>query len=175
MAKKRKKRKKVKSKKISRKAQLFTAGGIILATLFLPTTFLLAVGMLPTPAASLWDRARKKTIIIAVGAMNLAGCSPFLMELWSHGNSFEKAFDIISNPGTIIIIYIAAAMGYAISWAMTDLTAATLYRRGRARQSAIKKRQKDLVKRWGKGVTGEIPLDPDGFPFPAEQESQIAN
>lgn len=146
------------------KAQLITAGFIVLATLFLPTTFLLCIGMLPTPAAALWDRARKKMIVITVGAMNLAGCTPYLMQLWRHGNSFEKAFDIISDPQTIIIMYVAAGAGYAISWAMTDITASVLYKRGRARQREIKKIQEGLVERWGKGVTGEIPLDPEGFP-----------
>ncbi len=159
------KKKKVKAQKLSRNTQLFTAGGIVLATLFLPTTLLLFVGMLPTPAAALGGRGRKKTMVITVGAMNLAGCSPFLMELWGHGNSFDKAFDIVADPETIIIIYCAAAAGYAISWAMTDITATTLYKRGRARQKAIEKRQEELIERWGKGVTGEIALDPDGFPL----------
>ncbi|GJL85043.1 MAG: hypothetical protein DHS20C02_08180 [Micavibrio sp.] len=163
--KKEKKKKKVKTQKMSRKAQLITAGFIVLATLFLPTTLLLCVGMLPTPAAALWDRSKKKTMVITVGAMNLAGCSPFLMKLWGHGNSFDKAFDIIFNPETIIIIYVAAGAGYAISWAMTDITATILYKRGRGRQKAITKRQEELVERWGKGVTGKIALDPDGFPL----------
>lgn len=165
---KKKKRRKTKAQKMNSKSQLITAGFIVLATLFLPTTFLLCVGMLPTPAAMLWDRARKKAIVITVGAMNLAGCTPYLMQLWKHGNSFEKSFDIISDPETIIIMYAAAGTGYAISWAMTDITASMLYKRGRARQKEIRKTQEGLIERWGKGVAGDIPLDPEGFPV--EQE-----
>ncbi|HBR68482.1 MAG TPA: hypothetical protein DEA55_03805 [Rhodospirillaceae bacterium] len=153
-----------KSHKMSAHAQLIMAGFIVLGTIFLPTTFLLCIGMLPTPAAALWDRGRKMTIVVAVGAMNLAGCTPYLLKLWAHGNSFDKAFDIVTDPKNIIVMYAAAGVGYVISWAMTDITASILYKRGRARQKEIRKIQERLVERWGKGVTGDVPLDPEGFP-----------
>lgn len=159
-----KKSSKAKPRKMSVKAQLIMAGFIVLATIFLPTSFLLCIGMLPTPAAALWDRGRKMTIVVAVGAMNLAGCTPYLLKLWAHGNSFDKAFDIVADPMNIIVMYAAAGVGYVISWAMTDITASILYKRGRARQKEIRKIQEKLTERWGRGVTGEVPLDPEGFP-----------
>lgn len=159
-----KKTAKAKPRKMSVKAQMIMAGFIVLATIFLPTTFLLCIGMLPTPAAALWDRGRKMTIVIAVGAMNLAGCTHYLLKLWAHGNSFDKAFDLVTDPKNIIVMYAAAGVGYVISWAMTDITASILYKRGRARQKEIRKIQERLIERWGKGVTGNVPLDPEGFP-----------
>jgi len=160
-----KKRKKSKTKKMSGKSTVFMVSGIAMAFLFLPTTFFLFVGMLLTPLALLVDRTRQKTKMMAVGSMNLAGCSPFLFNLWSHGNEFEYAFDIVTNVESMIIIYTAAGMGYGINWVMTSTVATTLYERWKKRQIAIKKRQEELVTRWGPSVTGDMPLDPDGFPI----------
>jgi hypothetical protein len=36
---------------------------------------------------------------------------------------------------------------------------------GTARSGAIKRRQAELIERWGKEVTGEIPTDRHGFPL----------
>ncbi len=158
-------KKRRKAQKMSRKAQSLTAAGLVLSILFLPTTMLLVIGMLPTPAASLIDKKRQSSKMMTVGAMNLAGCTPFLMELWRHGNSFEKSFDIISDPKTIIIMYAAAGVGYMIDWSMTGLTSSMLYQRGVQRQEEIKKRQTALEERWGETVTGKVALDEDGFPI----------
>lgn len=139
--------------------------GVLTALVFLPSTVLLLVGMLPTPFAFLADRTKKKSKVITVGAMNLAGCAPFLFELWGAGNDFDASLDIITDPGAIVVMYSAAAVGYLISWAMTGIVANIMYRRGRAREKAIQKRQKELVERWGREVTGDIPLDETGFPL----------
>ncbi len=147
------------------KAQIFLIVGIITAAVFLPTTALLAVGMLPTGAAFLVDRTRKKSTMVTVGAMNLAGCTPFLLELWHESYSFEKSVSLVLNPYVLFVMYSAAAMGWLIDWAVAGLVASLLYQRGLARQRAIQERQKQLVERWGEEVTGSIPLDAGGFPL----------
>lgn len=157
--------KKKQKKPRSFKAQIFLIVGIITAAVFLPTTALLVVGMLPTCAAFLVDRTKKKATMVTVGAMNLAGCTPFLLELWHESYSFEKSISIIVNPYALFVMYIAAAMGWLIDWAVSGLVANLLYQRGLARQRAIQARQKQLVERWGEEVTGSIPLDMNGFPL----------
>lgn len=146
-------------------ARIFLILGLIMAAVFLPTTVLLAVGMLPTLVAALVDRSRRKTRAITVGAINLAGCTPFLLDMWTQGQSFEKAVSIIMDPTAIIVMYAAAAVGYMIDWAMSGIVASVLFQRGLARQQEIEKRQQELVVRWGQEVTGSIPLDEKGFPI----------
>jgi hypothetical protein len=154
-----------KKKKLSRswQNQLFLIFGILMGVVFLPTTFLLCVGMLPTPVAILADTSRQKTKVMAVGAMNLAGCAPFLIELWANGNNFDRAIDIVTDPKAIIVMYAAALIGYIINWAMTGIVSSLLFEKGKNRQTAILKRQEELIERWGREVTGQIPLDQHGF------------
>lgn len=154
---------KKKKKQRSFQSQIFLIVGVIMAAVFLPSTFLLLVGMLPTPFAVFVDRTKKKNKVITVGALNLAGCAPFLFELWTTGHDFERSVEIVTDPQAIVVMYSAAAVGYLISWAMTGIVASMMYQRGLARKKAVEKRQKELVERWGREVTGELPLDEFGF------------
>ena len=152
------------------KKQLFSVVGLLMAIVFLPTTFVLSISMLPTFAAFLVDRSKRKSKAITVGAMNLAGSVPFLLELWTEGHNFERGIEIITNPQAIIVMYAAAAVGYLIDWAMTGIIASFLLQRGKARAKSIKKRQAELIERWGKEVTGEVLVDKYGFTIEAKEE-----
>ena len=155
-----------KSKAPSKKGgvQIFLVAFIILAAVFLPTAFVLIVGLLPMVVAFFADRAPKKTKSITVGAMNLAGCAPFLLLLWTTDHSLDKAMSIIFDPMAIVVIYAAAAVGYFIDWALSILVANFMYEKGQSHVKAIEKRQKELIERWGQEVTGTIPVDQEGFP-----------
>jgi hypothetical protein len=154
-------------------ARLFLVVGILMAAILLPSTVLLLVGMLPTVVAFLVDRSRKKNKAFTVGSLNLAGCTPFLLDLWMQGHSFDQSMVIISNPTAIVVMYSAAAVGYVIDWAMSGLVANVLYQRGQARSKAIRKQREELIERWGKEVTGEEKLDQHGFPVQEEDHKQI--
>lgn len=153
-----------KKKGLGWKGQILSVFAVITAAVFLPSTLLLMIGMIPTPFAVLVDRTRGKSKVITVGAMNLAGCSPFLFELWINEHSFRKSMDIISDPFAIVVMWSAAAVGYILNWAMTGIVSASLFQRGLSRQKYIQKKQKELVERWGPEVTGDMPLDAQGFP-----------
>jgi hypothetical protein len=151
-------------------ATLFMVAAIVMAAVFLPSSILLAVGMMPSLTVLFVDPARARTKVVTVGALNLAGCVPFLLELWTQGHSIDKALTIVANPQAIIVMYAAAAIGYLIDWSMSAVVAGILYQRGQARQEAIRKRQQELVGRWGVEVTGQIPLDQYGFPIDSEEK-----
>ena len=142
---------------------------LVLGIVFIPSAILLCVGMLPAAIALLVDRSGKAVRGLTVGAMNLAGCSLFLVQLWTHGNKVETALSIIANPQTIIVIYNAAAAGYMIDWALTGIVSTLMVQKGQARQKEIAKIQTQLVERWGPEVTGEIPLDSYGFPLNSDE------
>jgi hypothetical protein len=135
--------------------------GIIL----MPTTIIVFFGMLPTAVAALIDRSGKGNKALTVGAMNAAGCMPFLLQLWSTGHTTENSMIIISDPRTIIVIYSAAGLGYLIEWAMTGIVSTIMTQSSAHRLKEIEKIQKALTERWGLEVNGEIPLDAYGFPL----------
>lgn len=132
------------------------------------TTLILLVGMLPTLVAFFIDRTTEKTRVLTVGAMNAAGCAPFVLQLWTTQNSMNSALSIITDPRTIIVMYCAAGVGYIVDWAISGLVGSIMVQRGTMRRNHIAKRQADLVERWGPEVTGELPLDRYGFPIQAD-------
>lgn len=173
MAKKQKKKqKKQKTGKLGFKRNLFLVFIIILAVVFHPTTLLLSVGMLPTFVVLLVDRTKGKTKTFTVGAMNLAGCIPFVLDVWMRGHTIETAIDYIVQPRTIVIMYFAAAIGYLIEWAMIGIVMAVMKEKGKMRLREIEKTSENLIRRWGKSVTGKIPLDPYGFPIEIKEEKE---
>ncbi len=161
---------KKKKKKASGKGQLLGIFGLFTAVIFMPTTIVLLMGMIPTVIAAVTDRTGKGTKALTVGAMNLAGCTPFLIELWSTGHTPEIAVTIITDPRAMSVMFASAGVGYLISWAMSGIVGTVLVQRSGVRIKDIKKKQEALVQRWGVEVTGDIPLDPYGFPIETQEK-----
>lgn len=136
----------------------------VASVVFLPTTVLFFVGMLPTVVARVVDRTPERTKSLTVGFMNFAGFFPFWYQLVDSGHKIDNAMLILSDPMTIVIIYAAALVGYGIEMIMTVVVAGLMVQKGQGRLKAIKSHQEEMVKKWGQEVTGEIPLDQYGFP-----------
>lgn len=142
--------------------------------MFLPTTFLIAVGMLPTFVALAVDREPGKNKSFTIGAMNFAGCFPYLLDLWTRSNSMDLAVHHISDPKTIIIIYSAAGVGYLINWFVTMAVSSILVQRSRARIAKIEEEKQDMEQRWGKKVNGQYNLDEKGFVIQRSSDEEKA-
>ncbi|MDH5722029.1 MAG: hypothetical protein OEY94_01740 [Alphaproteobacteria bacterium] len=127
-------------------------GGLV----FLPTSMILCIGMLPSIVALLTSSIVTRSRVSTIAALNFVGCVPFVFELWSLGNDFETSFEIITEPLTIIIIYGTAALGYIFDWVVVGVVSAYLYQRSEARLKAINKRQEQLVEAWGEKVKGKF-------------------
>ncbi|MBI1301675.1 MAG: hypothetical protein GC137_08465 [Alphaproteobacteria bacterium] len=138
------------------KTTIMLIGLVFLGLIFLPTSFLLLVGLIPSWVAVFIGAITRGTRPATVVAMNLAGCMPFVMKLWSQGHTFENAVYIVSNTQVITIIYTAAFFGYLIDWVVTGLVASYLYQKGRARMRVIKSRQEELIEAWSKDVAGRF-------------------
>lgn len=154
-----------KKKGMSWGLRLLMVMSVIMAAVFLPSSFLLFVGLLPTVVAFFVDSGKKKIKVVTVGAMNIAGCVPFLMELWTSDHTLQKSFAIILDPMAIVVIYSAALIGYILDWLVSIMVANYLYQRGQARLKAIAEEQREMIERWGQEVTGLIPMDAEGFPY----------
>lgn len=128
---------------------LLVFGGILMAS-----TVLLAIGMLPSLVAFFVDRSKSKSQALTVAAMNLAGCSLFLLELWTNGHTMNVTLQILSNPVNIVVMYLAAGAGYLIDWTLSGVIGGLVYQNGKSRLKSIRKDQDELVKRWGNQVKG---------------------
>lgn len=158
-------KKKKKKKGLTWQIQLVLIFVILASIAAMPTTVLLILGMLPTAVAWFIDRTKERTRALTVGAMNAAGCTPFILQLWQTGNSMPTSLHIISDPRTIIVMYCAAGVGYLIDWAISGLVGSVMVQRATGRREQIAKRKAALVERWGPEVTGEVALDQYGFPI----------
>lgn len=147
---------------------------VIAGMAFVPTTIVLSVGMLPTIVALLVDRTKKKYKVYTVGMMNLTGCIPFLFDMWSRErHNIDAALEYIGDPNTVTLMYFAAFLGYLIDWGMTGIVATYLSHKSRTRIEEIERIQDRLIEKWGKEVTGELPLDERGFPVVNKEEEMV--
>ncbi len=143
---------KSKKKSLSAKARIWLAFTILAGVVFLPTSMLLFIGMLPSVVAFIVAGRSSRAKVSTITAMNLAGCVPFIFKLWSSGNDIEASLDIVSNTRYVSIMYMAAAFGYMIDWVVTGIVSSFLYQGGIKRMEEIIKRQKELKKQWGNAV-----------------------
>ncbi len=161
-----------KRKKAGWRGNLLVTIMFISSIIFLPTTVLLFVGMLPTIVVGIVDRTKERVRALTIGFMNFSGCFPYWLDLVSTDHTPEAAFKIITQPSTIVVMYMAAAIGYLIEWAMTGIVSNVLVQRGYRRLENIDDQKEKLIKRWGSEVTGEVPLDIHGFAVEAEESAK---
>lgn len=150
-------------KTMSIQSQILLISFIIVAVLFMPTTILLFVGMMPTIGARLMDHTRERVKVFTVGFMNFAGCFPFWYQLVQKGHEMDTALQILGDSMTIIVMYLAAGAGYLIEWAVTGIMSSFMVARGKNRLLEIKRIQEEMIVKWGPEVTGDLRMDLYGF------------
>ncbi len=158
-----------KKQKLGWRGNLLVVVSLITAIVFLPTSFMLMIGMMPTFIAYFVDRGKVKVKAITVGSMNMAGCLPFIFELWAHGHTFPNAVNHITEPRTIVVMYFAAAIGYMIEWAVISIVGSIVLEKSKSRIVEIEKTHKQMEEQWGEEVSGRLPLDDYGFPLPQSE------
>lgn len=127
-------------------------GGIAVFTL--PTVLILGIGMLPTMAALISDRRKEKYATLCVGCMNFVGVLPFMIKLWTEDHSYNNAFKVIGDPFTWLVMFGAAALGWAIYYVAPGIVGMFIGLRTEQRVQRLRRRQRDLVEEWGPGVAG---------------------
>jgi hypothetical protein len=155
---------KKKKTRASLKVQIFLIMALILGVMFSALAVILLIGMVPSLVAMIVDRTQGRMRALTVAAVNFAGCTPFLVEVFKKGNDMHTAITYITQPRTIVVMYMAAGMGYLIDWAMTGIVSGIMVQRAKGRLKDIRKNQKELIDRWGPEVTGTLQLDEFGFP-----------
>src|SRR3546814_9600735 len=86
--------------------------------------------------------------------MNFTGVLPFIIRLWIEEHSYERAFQVIGDPLTWLVMYGAAALGWAIYFVAPGIVGMFIGMRTEQRIQRLRRRQRDLVEAWGPGVAG---------------------
>ncbi len=156
--------KKDKPKSKSGQSKILLSAMALTAVAVLPTTVILFIGMMPTIVVRITDKSKDRSRVLTVGFMNFAACFPIWFQLVKGGHKFDVALSLVADPFNIVMMYAGALIGYLIEWSLSGFIAGMMVQRGHKRLEAIKKTQEEIIERWGREVSGEIPLDIYGFP-----------
>jgi hypothetical protein len=126
----------------------------VLAVTALPLCILLLTGLVPTMVATVVDRYRAKYLTRAVGFMNLAGLTPLIVQLWSHGLAMDGVAGILSRPINWLTMYGAAGIGWGLFLGMPSLARVFVDIRADQLQRDLRARAKLLAEEWGEEVKG---------------------
>lgn len=126
------------------------------ALVVMSTTILFMIGMIPTVVAYVIDRDPEKPAPITVGALNFCGCLPFAINLWLQGNTLAKLGTMLVNPMIWLVMYGAAAAGWAFYFGIPPMVASAEVMRAEKRIAELRQRKAELVGAWGPDVAGDI-------------------
>jgi len=146
------------------------AAGVSFA--IIPTIVVLSVAMLPTGVALLVERGKGWYCGATVGALNMAGASPYLVDLWLKNHTVDGAIDVITNVWAYLVIYGAAGFGWAIYSTMPAVVGSFMAMGAGRRIAALRDQQKELVQKWGPDV--ESVYEPEKKDKPANNPSSMA-
>lgn len=135
------------------------------ALVVLPTSVLFGLGMIPTIVAYAVDRSSEKSAPITVGGLNFCGCLPYVIDLWKHSGTLTAALKVFSDPLAWLVMYGAAAVGWAFYYGIPPAVANAELLRSERRVDVLKQRKVALVQEWGPNVAGDT-FDSSGGPEP---------
>ena len=125
----------------------------------MPTLTLMLIGMIPTFIALLTDTDRHKYSASAIGFMNCAGLTPFVIDLWAKGQTMENVFHIMAMPSNWLIILGAAGVGQLIVFAVPQAMTSVTLVRAEMRLKTLKHNLEQLKTTWGPDVATTKPID----------------
>jgi hypothetical protein len=123
---------------------------------FFPTLLLMVIGMAPAIVAFFIDKRPRKVTARAVAYLNIAGCLPFALDLWSGQNTITGVMEIASDPSSLMIMYSAAAVGWTLNFITAPIMSAYLAVQHEAKGRSIENRKEELIKEWGADVKGQV-------------------
>ena len=134
----------------------------VAAPFFFPTVVLISVGLIPTLVAFFVDKDRERSLTAAIGAMNCAGVTPFVIDLWIKGQTMDNVFRILSDPASWLVMLGAAAIGQMIIFALPPAMATLTLARAELRLKLLKSNLDQLKASWGQDVATTKPVEKVG-------------
>ncbi|KZB54379.1 hypothetical protein [Thalassospira xiamenensis] len=133
------------------------ASAVLLFMVALPTFITLAVGLLPSMIAFLFDRSQGRTMSRCIFGLNFSGVAPYILEVWQYSSqSASVATQHIFQPVALSIMYGSAGLGWLLYLAMPPIVANVLNLSAQRRVSELRKKQRGLIKTWGDSLIKEI-------------------
>ena len=132
---------------------------VIAAPFMFPTVVLILAGLIPTFVAFFVDKDREHSSATAIGAMNCAGLTPFVIDLWLKGQTMANAFIILSDPSNWVVILGAAAIGQLIVSVVPQALATLTLAHSELRIKTLKNNLETLKNSWGPDVGTTKPLE----------------
>ncbi|MFH1804542.1 MAG: hypothetical protein ABID63_06605 [Pseudomonadota bacterium] len=133
------------------------ASAVLLFMVALPTFVMLAVGLLPSMVAFMFDRGPGRYMSRCIFGLNFSGVAPYILEVWQNGGqTVSVATQQLIDPLTISIMYGAAGLGWIMYLAMPPIVANILNLAAQRRMSELRKRQRELIKSWGDSLIKEV-------------------
>lgn len=131
----------------------------LMAPFMFPTVVLFTAGLLPTLVALFIDKDKQHSSATAIGAMNCAGITPFIIDLWMKGQTMGNAVRILSQPNTWLIILGAAAIGQVIVSVIPQALASLTFAHSEMRIKLLKQNLDQLKASWGPDVGTTKPVE----------------
>lgn len=131
----------------------------------MPTTVLIALGMIPTLVAYVVDDDLNRTAPVTVGALNFCGVLPYVIELWHGPHTLTGAMAILADPVAWMVMYGAAGLGWAFHHVIPIGVANVEVNRAEAKINRLQEKRRRLIADWGTEA-----LEDDG-PGPAPADS----
>ncbi len=122
-------------------------------------TLLVCIGLFPTLIALFTDTDKNKSSVAAVGYMNFAGVLPFLVDLWSSGQSMDVAVRIITDPFSWVVMLGAAGIGHLIIYSIPPVIAGMVITKKANRLVHLREGVVQLEKIWGSDVGSAISVE----------------
>jgi hypothetical protein len=119
------------------------------AVIILPTSMLLLAGLIPTIVAIIVDRDTEKSAALTVGAMNLCGVAPFIVQLWQQGHTIALAMRMLSTPHIWLVMFGAAALGWVMYFFIPQIVVAVASLRAQSKIKELEERRALLIADWG--------------------------
>lgn len=141
------------------KLYAFLIVAMFVAPFMFPTVILVFAGLLPTLVAVLVDKDREHSYATAIGAMNCAGITPFVIDLWIKGQSMATVMQILTTPTSWLIILGAAAIGQMIVSVVPQAMATLTLAHMDVRIKVLKNNLDLLQKSWGTDVGTTKPIE----------------
>jgi hypothetical protein len=126
-----------------------------LGAIFLPTTITAAFAMIPSIVSYFFDRDPKRSQTLCVAALNAAGSTPVLLELWSRWNSVPGAVALIASVRPWMWAWGGAAMGYALCLLIPPLAAQFVRGGLQTKLTDLERHAGEMRKAWGEDVAPE--------------------
>lgn len=127
-------------------------GTVTVMVVSLPMFMVIVAGMVPTVVAYFVDREPEKYAPVAVGAFNMVGVLPFILDLWTGAANISAAIDLLINPFTWLIMYGAASLGWVMYLGLPSFAAVWLEASAESQIGRLRKEQAKLIEDWGEDL-----------------------